>query len=96
MDATELARITRDGLMARYGLPPSVRFDRVFVSNIFDQIYVGLQRVLESWAPLLSKTASAAIVGYLMNWFTLVPDGEPQGAAWSTIWRQPGVRVTFL
>lgn len=96
MDATDLARLTRGGTMANYGIPPSVRFDRIFVSNIFDLVYVGLRAVLESWAPFLSNTPSAAIVGYLMNWFTYVPDGEPRGTALSDIERQQGVCVAHL
>ncbi|KAJ3506035.1 hypothetical protein NMY22_g17377 [Coprinellus aureogranulatus] len=90
-DARQLAHATWDGALAAYGLPPSIRFDRVFVSNILDKIYVGLQATLECWAPLLSKSASAAVVGYFMNWFTLVPDGLPQGAEWNAICRQLGI-----
>jgi hypothetical protein len=49
-------------------LPPSIRFDRIEVSNILDFNYVGLHDVLTLWAPLLQEGRNAAIIGYFMNW----------------------------
>ncbi|KAG2008144.1 hypothetical protein CC2G_013606 [Coprinopsis cinerea AmutBmut pab1-1] len=68
LDATELAKTLRAS-------PTPVRFDRISVSNIFDEQYVGLRGVLENWAPLLADSPTAAIVGYFMNW----PFGQKGG-----------------
>lgn len=95
IDARQLSVLVRDGSMTDYNLPPITRFDRIFVSNILDLVYLGIRGVLQAWEPLLAKTASAAIVGYLMNWFTFEPDGEPKGAQMRAIKRQLGV-MPFL
>ena len=67
-DATVLANLIKKNVMVNYDIPSSIRFDRIVTSNILDQIYVGMMGVLEPWAPLLSKSRTAAIVGYFMNW----------------------------
>ena len=41
-----------------------------------DDNYVGIERVLTAWAPLLAESHSAAIVGYFMNWPFSQPDGD--------------------
>ncbi|KAJ2915810.1 hypothetical protein MD484_g4599, partial [Candolleomyces efflorescens] len=67
-DATVLANLIKKNVMVNYDIPSSIRFDRIVTSNILDQIYVGMMGVMEPWAPLLSKSRTAAIVGYFMNW----------------------------
>lgn len=49
-------------------LSPDTKFDRIEVSNLMDSNHLGVQDVLESWAPLLSRTIYAAIIGSFMNW----------------------------
>lgn len=75
-DASDLSLTIRDGLLAKHGIPASIRFDRVEVSNILDFNYVGMRDVLTNWAPLLSESKFAAIVGYFMNWVGLQEDSN--------------------
>ncbi|KAI0314329.1 hypothetical protein OF83DRAFT_1041415, partial [Amylostereum chailletii] len=67
-DALALAAQLRSARLAPYGLAPAHRFARVDVSNIFDIEYVGLERVVAEWGPLLAHTRHATLVGYLLNW----------------------------
>jgi len=67
-DARLLPRIICDNSLPEVNIPPSIKFDRIEVSNILDENYVGLRDVLTLWAPLLQDSKSAAIVGYFMNW----------------------------
>jgi hypothetical protein len=80
LDACDLGRKIRDGSLAADGIPSSIRFDRIEVSNIIDADYVGLNNVLTSWSPLLCDNCTAAIVGYFMNWFMIQGDGRVSGA----------------
>jgi hypothetical protein len=76
VDASDLSHAIRDGLLVKQGIPPSIRFDRIEVSNILDDNYIGVRDVLTNWAPLLSESESASIVGYFMNWTGLQKDGN--------------------
>jgi hypothetical protein len=76
-EACELALKIKSGALAKLGLPPTVRFDRIHVSNILDVQYVGIDAVLTTWGPLLSTSRFATIVGYFMNWLLLEKDGDP-------------------
>jgi hypothetical protein len=52
----------------------NVVFDRIDVSNICDEQYVGIDRVLKSFCPLLNpKNSSAALTTLFMNWMREVP-----------------------
>jgi len=64
-----------EGVLSSFGIPASVRFDRVDVSNILDVNYVGINDVLTHWGPFLKDSRTAALVGYFMNWTFLQPDG---------------------
>jgi hypothetical protein len=75
-DASALATTLREDAWSDIGLPSSVRFDRIAVSNILDKNYVGLGGTLTKWAPLLASTKHAAIVGYFMNWPFEQKDGR--------------------
>ena len=79
MDARKLAAGIQDGSFSHMDLPPTVRFDRIDVSNIMDANYVGVQDVLTQWAPLLKKGKHATLLGYFMNWFLLQSDGRVMG-----------------
>jgi hypothetical protein len=79
-DACRLSQSIRQNGLAEYGIPASIRFDRIAVSNILDVNYVGLQAVLTHWAPLLAKNSTAVIVGYFMNWSVRQEDGRAGGA----------------
>ncbi|RDB14687.1 hypothetical protein Hypma_016436 [Hypsizygus marmoreus] len=69
--ATNLASLVRSNDLVSYNIPASIHFDRIEVSNILDDNYVGLDGVLKSWAPLLTKSGRATILGYFMNWAIL-------------------------
>ncbi|PPQ79343.1 hypothetical protein CVT26_007458 [Gymnopilus dilepis] len=75
-DARAVPAGIHKGVFAKYNLPPSVRFDRIEVSNILDANYVGLDGVLTNWGPLLAEGRDAAVVGYFMNWMTQQQDGR--------------------
>jgi len=79
-DAGSLSQSIRQNKLAEYGIPASINFDRIVVSNILDANYIGLRGVLSHWAPLLAKSSNAAIVGYFMNWVTRQEDGRAEGA----------------
>lgn len=50
-------------------------FDRIETSNMAD--YIGVERVLRDWGPLLKKTNKyATLLVYFMNW----PIGQPSAA----------------
>ncbi|KAF8963713.1 hypothetical protein BDZ97DRAFT_1731661 [Flammula alnicola] len=80
LDATSLSLDIQKDKLATYGIPRSILFDRIHVSNILDANYVGVTIVLKHWAPFLSKTNTASIVGYFMNWVALQEDGRASGA----------------
>lgn len=75
-EACELSNGIRDNIFIPLGIPASIRFDRIEVSNILDANYVGIHGVLNHWAPLLAETSTAVIFGYFMNWFVLQEDGR--------------------
>ena len=79
-DARQLPKDIHEGLFSGYGVPRSVRFDRIEVSNILDANYVGIKDVLLNWSPLLAQSTTAAIIGYFMNWFTIQEDGRATNA----------------
>ncbi|KAL6308530.1 hypothetical protein BKA93DRAFT_762976 [Sparassis latifolia] len=68
VDASALAEGILEGKLSPAGIPASMCFDRIDVSNIMDANYVGIQTVLTKWSTLLKKGDSAAIIGYFMNW----------------------------
>ena len=76
MDARGLPGAILRNDFAEYRVPSSIRFDRIEVSNILDDNYVGIHDVLVDWAPLLAKGRKAAIVGYFMNWVMFQKDGR--------------------
>ena len=75
-----MAQGIKEDLFSDHGVPASVRFDRIEVSNILDVNYVGIEGVLDGWACLLKTSKTAAIVGYFMNWVVMQPDGRAQSA----------------
>lgn len=74
--ASALPQGIRDGVFTMQGVPATIRFDRVEVSNILDANYVGIRGVLTSWGPLLADGSFAAVVGYFMNWVAIQEDGD--------------------
>ena len=80
-ESCQLSKSIRQNELEEYGLPLSIGFDRIAVSNILDANYVGLRGVLTHWAPLLAKSSAAAIVGYFMNWVAKQEDGRADGFA---------------
>ncbi|KAF5374237.1 hypothetical protein D9758_004727 [Tetrapyrgos nigripes] len=79
-DALNLASRVRSGSIP--GIPRTIAFDRIEVSNIVDAEYVGVKRVLEVWGPLLkSKDVNehAALIGLFMNWALTTPGATIEG-----------------
>jgi len=74
--ASALPQGIRDGVFTTQGVPATIRFDRIEVSNILDANYVGVRGVLTSWGPLLADGGFAAVVGYFMNWVAIQEDGD--------------------
>ncbi|TFK46609.1 hypothetical protein OE88DRAFT_1667211 [Heliocybe sulcata] len=79
-DVRDLSDNLKAGALARSGIPASVHFDRIDVSNIMDVEYVGIQRVLEDWSPLLRQNKTATLTGYFMNWTKHQKGGDPVSA----------------
>ena len=79
-EACLLSESIRQNDLIGYGIPATIGFDRIAVSNILDANYVGLRDVLTHWAPLLAKSSTAVIVGYFMNWIARQEDGRALGA----------------
>jgi len=80
-DARLLPKDIHEGLISGCGIPPSIRFDRIEVSNILDANYVGINDVLLNWSSLMAESNTSVIVGYFMNWFTIQEDGRAQNAS---------------
>jgi hypothetical protein len=80
LESCHLSQSIRRNEFEEYGIPASIGFDRIAVSNILDANYVGLRGVLTNWAPLLARNSTAAIVGYFMNWVAQQEDGRVEGA----------------
>ncbi|OJA14610.1 hypothetical protein AZE42_07966 [Rhizopogon vesiculosus] len=79
-EAIHLSSVIREGVLSPLGIPASIRFDRIEVSNILDINYVGIEDVLTHWGPLLKDSRTAALVGYFMNWGFFQPNGDAQSA----------------
>jgi len=77
-DARLLPKVIREGVISAGGIPSSIRFDRIEVSNIFDANYVGINDVLLNWSPLMAETNTSVVVGYFMNWFAIQEDSRAQ------------------
>ncbi|KDR66055.1 hypothetical protein GALMADRAFT_232756 [Galerina marginata CBS 339.88] len=80
-DARLLPKGIHEDLISGCGIPRSIRFDRIEVSNILDTNYAGIEDVLLTWSPLLTESSSAAIVGYFMNWCAVQEDGLASNAS---------------
>ncbi|KAF8873600.1 hypothetical protein CPB84DRAFT_1798256 [Gymnopilus junonius] len=75
-DARRVPQMIHEGLLSEYNLPPSIRFDRIEVSNILDANYVGI-----------NEGKNAAIVGYFMNWISLQQDARASRAGGAAMMR---------
>jgi hypothetical protein len=80
-DARLLPKGIREGVISAGGIPSSIRFDRIEVSNIFDANYVGINDVLLNWSPLMAEGNASVIVGYFMNWFAIQEDSRAQNTS---------------
>ncbi|KDQ51326.1 hypothetical protein JAAARDRAFT_185086 [Jaapia argillacea MUCL 33604] len=76
-DAGELSSDIRADKLSAFGVPKTIRFDRVDVSNILDVEYAGVRGVLTDWGTLLRANKTATIVGYFMNWAARQPGSSP-------------------
>lgn len=81
-DACDLATIIRDEPHRLHSswTRKGISFDRIETSNIADWMYVGPERVLSDWGPLLNrKNPHATLILHLMNWIQRQPDGTATG-----------------
>ena len=83
--ASALPQGIRDGVFTTQGVPATIRFDRIKVSNILDANYVGIYGVLTSWGPLLADGGFAAVVGHSMNWVAMQEEGDAARAGPSVV-----------
>lgn len=74
-----LARDISGGQYSRYGLTPSIRFDRIDLAHTLADSE-DMRDVLKSWMPLLSPGDTAAIVGVFSDWTSTQKDGSVAGA----------------
>ncbi|EKM51316.1 uncharacterized protein PHACADRAFT_151996 [Phanerochaete carnosa HHB-10118-sp] len=76
-DTIDLATSIRRGDLVRIGIPEEMRFDRIDVSNLVDQDYLGIPSILDAWGGFLKRRDDATIVGHFMNWPGREPGAEP-------------------
>lgn len=68
-DLGKLSQAISKGDYESLGLPPTMKFDRVEVSNTIDIEYLGVRNVLEKWGTKLKEDNShATLFAYSMNW----------------------------
>lgn len=79
-EACALAQGIIRGEFAKFGVPSTIRFGRIDVSNIMDPNYVGLRSVMDAWGPLLAKTTNATLTGYFMNWVAFAEKARVEDA----------------
>jgi hypothetical protein len=85
-DAVDLSCAILENKLALWDIPASIRFDRIEVSNILDNNYLGINQVLTDWAPFLANGRYSTILGYFMNWAPMSqPDGMAMGAGGDVI-----------
>jgi len=78
----DLSRIILDDKLALWDIPASIRFDRIEVSNILDNNFLGINQVLTDWAPFLANGRYSTILGYFMNWAAISQsNGMASGAS---------------
>ncbi|KAF8659528.1 hypothetical protein AX14_007544, partial [Amanita brunnescens Koide BX004] len=83
--ASALPQGIRDGVFTTQGVPATICFDRIKVSNILDANYVGIYGVLTSWGPLLADGGFVAVVGHSMNWVVMQEEGDTARAGPSVV-----------
>ncbi|THH29538.1 hypothetical protein EUX98_g4649 [Antrodiella citrinella] len=77
-DTKVVATGIRQGVYMNAAIPRNILFDRIDVSNIVDQNYLGVNSVVASWGPLLNKNnRHATLLGYFMNWVMFEPKAKP-------------------
>jgi hypothetical protein len=55
----------------------AITFDRIELSNVIDDQYLGFDRSLRAWSPFLnSKNPYATIIAYSMNWVLEHPEAR--------------------
>lgn len=77
MEAMELSRALASSRLLSLGLSANVRFDRIEVSNVIDEEYIGIVKIVHAWGTLLKKDRDATLVGYFMNWARGRPEADP-------------------
>ncbi|GJE94087.1 DUF4470 domain-containing protein [Phanerochaete sordida] len=77
LDALELAKSMWRNDLADIGIPAKIRFDRIDVSNLFDEDYLGVARVLDAWGGFIRRgTGGGVIVGHMINWIGREPSAR--------------------
>lgn len=67
-DTVTLSNQIRSGEFSKLGIPPSIQFDRIDVSNMGDVAYVGLAKIILTWGPFLKRTKHATLIEHFMSW----------------------------
>ncbi|KAH0826538.1 hypothetical protein J3R83DRAFT_4891 [Lanmaoa asiatica] len=77
--AHTLAGDISGGQYSKYGLTPSIRFDRIDLAHTLADLRY-MRDVLQSWTLLLAPGDTAAIVGVFSDWTNAQRDGSIAGA----------------
>lgn len=77
MEAVELSNALASNRLLPLGLSSNIRFDRIEVSNVIDDEYVGIVKIVDAWGTFLKKTKDATLIGYFMNWVRRQRGADP-------------------
>lgn len=83
-ETTKLSHALRSDALRSLGLPATVRFDRIEVSNIMDRQYLGISRTMDAWGRFL-KADDATLIGYFMDWVRHQPGGVPDASQYESL-----------
>jgi hypothetical protein len=67
-DASALSKNIRNGVLAQYGVPAGITFDRIDVANLFESS--GIPNNLTDWAPFLKDNKYATLMCCQLDWVT--------------------------
>ena len=77
VDTIDLSNSIKRGHLVDFGVPSTILFDRIDVSNVVDAEYLGVSRVVDAWGGFLKRRTDATMVGYFMNWPARQEGAEP-------------------
>ena len=78
MDPCDLSKYIREDKLSIRGLPAGSTFDRIYLSNIIDDVqHVTIPGILSAWGPLLKENKYATILGFSSYWHTSQENAHP-------------------